>query len=192
MDAEITLTVNGAPVRFVGDPLTRLLDVLRGQLGLTGAKEGCGEGECGACTVWLDGEVVCACLVPMLQLEGREVRTVEGLAPGRLTTLQQAFVDEGAVQCGACTPGMIMSAAALLAHTPRPSELEIRTHLAGNVCRCTGYQAIVRAVQKAAGTADPARRPATERPVRPRTRGAGTKRKATGTRSARRAPRSRR
>lgn len=150
MDADITLTVNGAPVRFVGDPLTRLLDVLRGQLGLTGAKEGCGEGECGACTVWLDGEPVCACLVPMLQLEGRAVRTVEGLASARLTALQQAFVDEGAVQCGACTPGMVMSAEALLAREPRPSEAAIRTHLAGNVCRCTGYQAIVRAVQRVA------------------------------------------
>jgi carbon-monoxide dehydrogenase small subunit len=152
VDAEIALTVNGAPVRFVGDPLTRLLDVLRRQLGLTGAKEGCGEGECGACTVWLDGEAVCACLVPMLQLEGRDVRTIEGLAPGRMTALQTAFVEEGAVQCGACTPGMIMSAEALLVRRPRPSGLEIRTHLAGNVCRCTGYQAIVRAVQRAAAT----------------------------------------
>jgi aerobic-type carbon monoxide dehydrogenase small subunit (CoxS/CutS family) len=150
VSTEILLEVNGAEVRYTGDPMARLLDVLREQLGLTGAKEGCGEGECGTCTVWLDGEPVCACLVPMLQTAGRSVCTVEGLSPTALAPLAQAFVAEGAVQCGACTPGMVMSARALLDREPAPTEASIRTHLAGNLCRCTGYGPIVRAVERAA------------------------------------------
>lgn len=125
-------------------PLKRLLDVLREDCGLTGAKEGCGEGECGSCTVLVDGEPVCSCLVPVAQVEGADVLTIEGL--GSNHPLQRAFLEEGGAQCGICTPGMIMAAAAL---GPNPSQEEIRNGLAGNLCRCTGYAAIIRAVQKA-------------------------------------------
>jgi aerobic-type carbon monoxide dehydrogenase small subunit (CoxS/CutS family) len=148
----IELTVNGKAMSYEGDPMARLLDVLRGGFGLTGTKEGCGEGECGACTVWLDDEVVCACLVPVLQAAGRRVTTIEGLSEKDLDVLQRAFIDEAAVQCGACTPGMIMAAHALLRRHPQPTAEQIREHLAGNLCRCTGYQSIVRAVGKAAGS----------------------------------------
>jgi carbon-monoxide dehydrogenase small subunit/xanthine dehydrogenase small subunit len=123
--------------------MTRLLDALREDLGLTGTKEGCGEGECGACTVLLDGKPVCSCLVPLAQARGREVRTIESL--GGDHPLQTAFVEEGGAQCGACTPGMIMAALAL---PEKPTREQVRTGLAGNLCRCTGYEAIYRAISR--------------------------------------------
>jgi carbon-monoxide dehydrogenase small subunit len=141
----VELVVNGQAVAVDRHPMARLLDVLREDLGLTGTKEGCGEGECGACTVLLDGVPVCSCLVPLAHARGREVLTIEGL--GGDHPLQRAFVEEGGAQCGACTPGMIMAALAL---PPRASRRRIREGLAGNLCRCTGYDAIVRAVEKAA------------------------------------------
>jgi carbon-monoxide dehydrogenase small subunit len=148
---KISLVVNGAPREVDAPPLARLLDVLRGPLGLPGTKEGCGEGECGACTVLLDGEPVNACLVAIGQCDGRAVTTVEGLgAPGHLGPLQRCFVDHGGAQCGICTPGMLLSAEALLARRPDPTEAEIREALAGNICRCTGYQRIVESVREAA------------------------------------------
>jgi aerobic carbon-monoxide dehydrogenase small subunit len=147
---KLAFILNGSPVSLDIDPGLRLLDVLRDHLGLTGTKEGCGEGECGACTVLLDGLAVDSCLVMAMQAQGRAVSTVEGLErAGELDALQRAFILEGAVQCGFCTPGMLMSAKALLMKSPRPSEAEIRSALAGNLCRCTGYQKIVRAVTAA-------------------------------------------
>ena len=140
------LTVNGRPVDVDVPPMKRLLDVLREDCGLTGTKEGCGEGECGACTVLVDDEPVCSCLVAAAQAEGAEVLTIEGL--GGAHPLQRAFAEEGAAQCGMCTPGFIMAALSV----PRDASLDdIRTILAGNLCRCTGYEAIYRAVQRAAG-----------------------------------------
>ncbi len=148
---ELTLTVNGEPRRLDVPPLRRLIDVLRVDLGLTGTKEGCGEGECGACTVLLDGAPVNACLVPALQAAGRTVETIEGLAgDGELHPVQRAFVERGAVQCGFCTPGMVLTAVALLREHPHPSREQIRAGLVGNVCRCTGYHKIVDAVEAAA------------------------------------------
>lgn len=148
---KVRITLNGAPAEVDAPPLARLLDVLRGPLGLTGTKEGCGEGECGACTVLLDGEPVNACLVPLGQCDGRDVVTVEGLGTeARLSPLQAAFVEEGGTQCGICTPGMLMSAEVLLRRNADPSEAEIREAIAGNVCRCTGYQRIVESVKEAA------------------------------------------
>ena len=139
------LTVNGASHDVDAPPLKRLLDVLREDLGLTGTKEGCGEGECGACTVLMDGEPVCACLVPAAQAEGVEVQTIEGL--GGEHPLQLAFADHGGAQCGICTPGMIMAALAI----DDPTDIdEVRTKLAGNLCRCTGYEAIYRAIEATA------------------------------------------
>jgi aerobic-type carbon monoxide dehydrogenase small subunit (CoxS/CutS family) len=135
--------LNGNAVEIDPPPLARLLDVLREDCGLTGTKEGCGEGECGACTVLIDGEPVCSCLVPVAQVEGTEVLTIEGL--GGDHPLQHAFMDEVGAQCGICTPGMILTALTL---GPRPSLQQIRTGLAGNLCRCTGYEAIYRAVRK--------------------------------------------
>jgi carbon-monoxide dehydrogenase small subunit len=151
-ECRLTFNVNGEPYVLEHVPVNRtLLQVLRDDLGLTGTKEGCGEGDCGACTVLVDGKAVNSCLVLAAEVEGRDVLTVEGLAKGgQLHPLQQAFVDEGAVQCGFCTPGMLMSAKALLDSNPSPNETEIRTALAGNLCRCTGYVRIVNAVQKAA------------------------------------------
>ena len=147
----IRFRLNGRARTVDAPPLERLLDTLRDRCGLTGAKEGCGEGECGACAVLVDGEVVNSCLTAACQAEGRSVTTVEGLARGgRLHPLQQAFWECGAAQCGICTPGMLMSAAALLRRNPRPSEAEIREALAGNLCRCTGYVKIVEAVARAA------------------------------------------
>ncbi len=147
----VTLTVNGSLLNLEAPPASRLLDVLREQLGLTGTKEGCGEGECGACTVLLDGVPVNSCLVALGQCEGSEVTTVEGLGDAaHLTPLQEAMVTEGGAQCGICTPGMLLSAEALLRERPRPTEGEIREAIAGNVCRCTGYQRIVNAVNEAA------------------------------------------
>jgi aerobic carbon-monoxide dehydrogenase small subunit len=147
----VRFTLNGRPAAVDAPPAARLLDVLRGALGLTGTKEGCGEGECGSCTVLLDGAPVNACLVLFGQVEGRAVTTVEGLGdPARLSPLQEAFVREGGAQCGICTPGFLVSAEALLAAIPQPGETDIREALAGNLCRCTGYQRIVEAVRAAA------------------------------------------
>ena len=141
----VTMTVNGQAVTLDRPPMMRLLDVLREDLQLTGTKEGCGEGECGACTVLLDGVPVCSCLVPLAQARGREVTTIEGVPADH--PVKRAFVEEGGEQCGMCTPGMILAALSLPAH---PSMDAVRTGLAGNLCRCTGYEAIYRAVQKAA------------------------------------------
>ena len=147
----VTLTVNGSLLTLEAPPAARLLDVLRERLGLTGTKEGCGEGECGACTIRLDGVPVNSCLVALGQCAGREVTTVEGLGDSmHLTPLQQAMVTEGGAQCGICTPGMLLSAEALLREKPAPTDGEIREAIAGNVCRCTGYQRIVNAVTEAA------------------------------------------
>lgn len=146
----VTLTVNGSLLTLEAPPAARLLDVLRERLGLTGTKEGCGEGECGACTILLDGVPVNSCLVALGQCAGREVTTVEGLGDARhLTPLQEAMVTEGGAQCGICTPGMLLSAEALLREKPVPTDGEIREAIAGNVCRCTGYQRIVNAVVEA-------------------------------------------
>lgn len=140
-------TLNGRSVSFDGSGARRLLDVLREDLGATGTKEGCGEGECGACSVIIDGEVVDSCLVAVGQVEGCAVTTVEGLAAGgRLTALQQAFITYGAAQCGICTPGMLLAAHVLLQRTKRPTADQVREALAGNLCRCTGYTKIIEAV----------------------------------------------
>jgi carbon-monoxide dehydrogenase small subunit len=148
---EITLTVNGQRERATVPASMTLLELLREALYLTGTKEGCGIGECGACTVLLDGVPVTACLVLAVEADGREVRTIEAEARnGELSALQNAFIDAGAVQCGFCTPGMIMSARALLERNPNPSDDEIVEAIAGNLCRCTGYEAILRAVRLAA------------------------------------------
>lgn len=148
---ELEFKVNDKAYSLEVDPESRLLDVLREELGLTGAKEGCGEGECGACTVIMDDLAVNSCLVLASQARGKEILTVEGLAAnGELDRMQQAFIDNGAIQCGFCTPGMLMSAKALLLREPNPTEEEIRTALAGNLCRCTGYVNIVNAVKDVA------------------------------------------
>jgi aerobic-type carbon monoxide dehydrogenase small subunit (CoxS/CutS family) len=139
----VQFTLNGAPVEVDAPPMKRLLDVLREECGLTGTKEGCGEGECGACTVLLDGAAVCSCLVPFAQISGTEVVTIEGL--GEAHPLQRAFMDEIGAQCGICTPGMIMMAVTL---GSRPALDKVRRGLAGNLCRCTGYEAIYRAIRK--------------------------------------------
>jgi len=147
----ISATVNGDPVEFLSDPGTTLLDALRDELRLTGSKEGCGSGDCGACSVLLDGRLVCSCLVLAPEAEGRRIDTIEGMAHGGvLHPLQQKFIDHAALQCGFCTPGVLIAAKALLDINPDPSESEIRYWLAGNLCRCTGYDKIVTAVQDAA------------------------------------------
>jgi len=147
----VATTINGDAVEYVCQPRETLLDVLRNRLGLTGAKEGCGTGDCGACSVTLDGRLVCSCLVLGAEADGREVTTVEGLSTnGALHPLQQKFIEHAALQCGICTPGFLVSAKALLDRNPDPSEEEIRYALAGNLCRCTGYDKIVRAVSAAA------------------------------------------
>ncbi len=146
----VTLTVNGARRTAEVDATTTLVETLRGPLGLTGTKVGCGRGECGACTVILDGRPVNSCIVFAAQCDGRDVLTIEGLAAnGTLHRIQEAFVEAGAVQCGYCTPGMVMSAYALLRENPRPTREEIRQAIAGNLCRCTGYVKIVEAVERA-------------------------------------------
>jgi carbon-monoxide dehydrogenase small subunit len=145
------LSVNGSSVEVQATGSRRLLDVLREDLGLTGTKEGCGEGECGACSVLLDGAVVDACLVPVSQAAGTDIRTVEGLAePGTLGVLQQAFLETGGAQCGICTPGMLMAGEAFLAGGTEPTDENIREAIAGNLCRCTGYTKIVEAIALAA------------------------------------------
>jgi carbon-monoxide dehydrogenase small subunit len=148
---ELSLTVNGAFETVQVYPMERLLDVLRTDLGLTGAKEGCGEGECGSCSVLLDGTLVNSCLVPVLQARGANIVTIEGLARGvELHPLQEAFLESGGAQCGICTPGMILAASHLLHKTPAPTMEDIREGLSGNLCRCTGYMQIFEAVAKAA------------------------------------------
>lgn len=147
----IEFTLNGEAARLDSPPMRRLLDALRLDAGLTGSKEGCGEGECGACTVLVDGVATLACLTPVIQVAGCEVSTVEGLADGeKLHPLQHHFIDFGGAQCGICTPGMLMMAKALLDRNPEPSRAEIREGLAGCLCRCTGYQKIIDAVEAAA------------------------------------------
>ena len=146
-----TFTVNGASVEVEAIGMRRLLDVLREDLGLTGTKEGCGEGECGACSILLDGAVVDACLVPVSQVQGTSVQTVEGLAPeGTLGTLQQAFLETGGAQCGICTPGMLIAGEAFLVSGTAPTDENIREAIAGNLCRCTGYTKIIDAIALAA------------------------------------------
>jgi len=148
---KITFQVNDATREVDVPPMRRLLDVLREDLRLTGTKEGCGEGECGACSVIVDGEVINSCLVPVCQMQGASITTVEGLArDGRLDPLQQAFLECGGAQCGICTPGMLIAARALLAAKARPTRDEIKEAIAGNLCRCTGYVKIVDAIEQAA------------------------------------------
>ena len=143
----VSTTINGDPQEFLCEPDETLLDVLRDRLGLTGSKEGCGSGDCGACSVTVDGRLVCSCLVLGAEADGRDIGTIEGLAEGeRLHPLQRKFLDHAALQCGVCTPGFLVAAKALLDHNPDPSETEVRYWLAGNLCRCTGYDKIVRAV----------------------------------------------
>jgi len=151
---EIALVVNGSPVTAQVRPDERLIDLLRRRLHMTGTKEGCGEGECGACTVLVDGLPVNSCLFPALEVEGRSVTTIEGLAgPGlKLSVIQQAFVDHGGIQCGFCTPGMILMTKALLDRNPDPNDGQIAEALKGNLCRCTGYAQIVESVRHAAKT----------------------------------------
>jgi len=147
VSARITCKVNGKSAAFDVPPMARMLDVLREDLGLTGTKEGCGEGECGACAVLVDGVLVNACLVPALQMEGVGIKTIEGLADGeRLHRVQQAFLEHGGAQCGICTPGMVLAATVLLEKHPEPTDAQLRQGLAGNLCRCTGYMKIFEAV----------------------------------------------
>jgi aerobic carbon-monoxide dehydrogenase small subunit len=148
---QIAFTINGKPVTVRAHAMERLLDVLRHELGLTGAKEGCGEGECGSCSVLMDGVLVNSCLIPVLQAQGATIVTIEGLAAdGRLCALQQAFLQCGGAQCGICTPGMILAAFHLLEKNPQPTTEEISEGLSGNLCRCTGYMQIFEAVREAA------------------------------------------
>jgi aerobic carbon-monoxide dehydrogenase small subunit len=148
---EIRCTVNGTERTLSVHPMARLLDVLREDLRLTGTKEGCGEGECGACSVMIDGELANSCLVPVLQIDGARITTIEGLASDhQLTAIQRAFLERGGAQCGICTPGMILAAASLLERHPQPTMEQIREGLAGNLCRCTGYMRIFDAVVSAA------------------------------------------
>ena len=155
--ALFTLNVNGQPHTVEVPPMTRLLDVLRHALALTGTKEGCGEGECGACSVTLNGLLVNSCLIPIGQANGARICTIEGLAPqGQLHPIQQSFLTHGGAQCGICTPGMIMAAANLLAHTPHPDLPQIQEALSGNLCRCTGYQKIFEAVRLTYSNQEPA------------------------------------
>ena len=147
---EISITVNSKPYQLSIPPWRTLLEVIREDLGLTGTKEGCGLGECGACTVIMEGRAVNSCLVLATEADGKQITTIEGLADGdKLHPLQQAFVDHGGLQCGFCTPGMIMSAKALLDENPNPSEEEIRRGIAGNLCRCTGYTKIIESIKAA-------------------------------------------
>jgi len=147
---DIGCTVNKKPRTLHAYPMERLLDVLREQLHLTGTKEGCGEGECGACSVMIDGQIVNSCLVPVAQVEGAEIKTIEGIATGnQLHAVQQAFIECGGAQCGICTPGMVLAAVNLLETNPNPNEAEIRNGLAGNLCRCTGYMKIFESVVRA-------------------------------------------
>lgn len=151
----IQCTVNDRQMTLLAYPMERLLDVLRQQLHLTGTKEGCGEGECGACTVFINGEIVNSCLVPVGQVEGASIQTIEGIAnENQLHAVQQAFIEFGGAQCGICTPGMVMAAVDLLNRNPNPTETDIRNGLAGNLCRCTGYMKIFEAVIQACKSKD--------------------------------------
>jgi carbon-monoxide dehydrogenase small subunit len=157
----VTTVVNGDPVEFLCDPGDSLLDTLRDTLGLTGAKEGCGSGDCGACSVIVDGEVVCSCLMLAPEAQGRRIETIEGMAAGgELHPLQRKFLEHAALQCGFCTPGMLVAAKALLDVNPDPTETEARFWLAGNLCRCTGYDKVIRAVLDAAAELRQERTPA--------------------------------
>ena len=147
----VTTTINGDPAEFLCEPQETLLDILRNQLDLTGAKEGCASGDCGACSVTLDGRLVCSCLVLAAEAEGHEITTIDGMAEGDvLHPLQRKFLEHAALQCGICTPGFLVAAKALLERNPNPSETEVRYWLAGNLCRCTGYDKIIGAVMDAA------------------------------------------
>ncbi|MBR0801369.1 (2Fe-2S)-binding protein [Bradyrhizobium jicamae] len=147
----VSTIVNGEPMEFLCEPYETMLDALRGQLGLTGSKEGCSSGDCGACSITVDGRLVCSCLMLAAEAEGHEIRTIEGMAKGgRLHPLQQKFLEHAALQCGICTSGMLVASEALLARNSNPTEEEVRFWLAGNLCRCTGYDKIVRAVMETA------------------------------------------
>jgi carbon-monoxide dehydrogenase small subunit len=147
----VSTTINGEPMEFLTEPGESMLDVLRGPLGLTGSKEGCGSGDCGACTITLDDRLVCSCLMLAAEAEGHEIRTIESMAQGEeLHPLQQKFLEMAALQCGICTPGVLMAAKSLLERNLDPTETEVRFWLAGNLCRCTGYDKIVRAVLETA------------------------------------------
>ncbi|MCF8512047.1 MAG: (2Fe-2S)-binding protein [Rhodobacteraceae bacterium] len=147
----VSATVNGDPVEFLTDPRESLLDCLRDHLGMTGSKEGCGTGDCGACSVLVDGVLVCSCLVLGAEAQGKKIETVEGMSQGEeLHPLQRKFIEHAALQCGFCTPGILVAAKALLAQNADPTETEVRYWLAGNLCRCTGYDKIIRAVMDAA------------------------------------------
>ena len=151
MKKHVSAIVNGDPTEFLTDPGTTLLDALRDELGLTGSKEGCGSGDCGACSVIVDGRLVCSCLLLAVEAEGRRIETIEGMAQGsELHPLQRKFLEHAALQCGYCTPGLLVAAKALLDVNPDPSESETRYWLAGNLCRCTGYDKVIRAVMDAA------------------------------------------
>lgn len=154
MSIDVSFELNGFQVNVGVTPHLRLLDLLRDVLGETGTKEACGEGECGACTVLVDGRAVNSCLFPVGEVDGTTVTTIEGVvtANGELSTIQRAFVERGGAQCGFCTPGIVMTAVALLAENPHPSESEIRSALVGNLCRCTGYVQIIESIQEAART----------------------------------------
>jgi len=150
--------INGRPMTLDAHPMSRLLDVLREQAGLTGTKEGCGEGECGACSIEMDGALVNSCLIPVLQADGAKIRTIEGVADaGELSAVQQTFITHGGAQCGICTPGMILAARNLLSRKAQPTENEIREALAGNLCRCTGYTKIFESVLEACRAQGPRR-----------------------------------
>ena len=151
MKKHVSAFVNGDPAEFLTDPGTTLLDALRDELGLTGSKEGCGSGDCGACSVIVDGRLVCSCLMLAVEAEGRRIETIEGMAQGsELHPLQRKFLEHAALQCGFCTPGLLVAAKALLDANPEPTESETRYWLAGNLCRCTGYDKVLRAVMDAA------------------------------------------
>jgi carbon-monoxide dehydrogenase small subunit len=148
---KVSTTINGDPVDYVCEPDETLLDVLRNRLGLTGAKEGCSTGDCGACSVTIDGRLTCSCLVLGAEADGHKIGTIEGMANGeKLHPLQKKFIEHAALQCGICTPGFLVAAKSLLDHNPKPTETEVRFALAGNLCRCTGYDKIVRAVMDTA------------------------------------------
>ncbi len=153
MKKNLSFVLNGEPVEAEIEPHLTLLQLLRDKLELTGTKEGCGMGECGACTVLLNGKTVNSCILPALEVEGKSLITIEGVtdADGKLHPIQKAFVEHGAIQCGFCTPGMVLSAKALLDENPKPTEAEIRTGIAGNLCRCTGYLQIIEAIKAASG-----------------------------------------
>jgi carbon-monoxide dehydrogenase small subunit len=151
----LTMTVNGEPVNILVDPRHRLIDVLRDELGLIGTKEGCGEGECGACSVIMDGKLINSCLVLALQCEQKKILTIEGVgSAAKLHPLQESFMKNGAVQCGYCTPGMVLAAKALLDVNPKPTKEEIKVAISGNLCRCTGYTNIVKAIADAVKAGD--------------------------------------